>query len=296
MRLALSGSSGLVGAALGPALAADGHDVVPIRRDGGAGIAWDGSAVFAASDLRACDAVIHLAGAGIAERRWSAARRRALHDSRVVGTAALARLLGDDPGRVRTLIVASATGFYGDRGEEEVDETAAAGSGFLAGLCRAWEAAADPCRACVRVVHLRFGVVLSPRGGALARLLPPARLGLAGALGGGRQWWPWLALDDALAVVRHALATPVLSGPVNALAPTPARQIDLARAVAGALHRPAWGPPAPAWALRLVLGAMADEVLLASCRAVPRRLLDSGFAWRQPALAPALAAQLAAST
>jgi NAD dependent epimerase/dehydratase family enzyme len=151
MRIAISGSTGLVGSALGPALTGDGHAVVPItRRAGLAGIAWDGREVFDAEPLRACDAIIHLAGAGIADVRWSAARRRELSDSRLVGTAALARLLAADPGRVSTLIVASATGYYGDRGEAELDESSVPGSGFLAGLCRDWEAAADPCRARVR--------------------------------------------------------------------------------------------------------------------------------------------------
>lgn len=295
LRIAVSGTGGLVGSALAAFLAAGGHEVVPIVRGGrGGGIAWDGRAGFAADALRACDAVVHLAGAGIADARWSDARRRELRDSRIVATAALARILGDDPGRVRTLVAASATGFYGDRGEAELDERSAAGDGFLAGLCRDWEAAADPCRARVRVVNLRIGVVLTAAGGALARLLPAARLGLAGPLGHGRQWWPWIARDDLVHAVLHALATPSLAGPVNTVAPEPARQIGLARAVAAALRRPALGPPAPPAALRLALGGLADAALLASAQVRPARLADSGFAWSWGGLAGALAHELGA--
>ncbi len=296
MRIALSGATGLVGSALVPALTAKGHDVVPISRSRvpGAAIAWDGREAFAADGLRACDAIIHLAGAGIADGRWSASRMRELRDSRVIGTAALARLLAAEPGAVRTLIVASGVGYYGSRGEAELAEGSANGSGFLAELCRDWEAAADPCRDRVRVVHLRFGVVLGRGGGALARLLPPARFGLAGALGSGRQWWPWIALEDVAGLVTRVLSDASLVGPINAVAPQPARQIELARAVAAALGRPAWGPPAPAWVLRLALGRMADEVLLASARALPARLLQAGFTWRHARVEDALAACLAA--
>ncbi len=286
MRIALSGSTGLVGSAVSAALAAE-HAIVPIARTAGfsprdGAIAWDGRERFDAPALRTCDAIIHLAGAGIADRRWSAARRQEIRDSRVVGTAALARLLAADPGRAHTLIVASGAGFYGDRGEAEVDERSPCGSGFLAAVCRDWEAAADPCRPLVRVVHLRLGVVLDRRGGALAKLLTPARFGLAGALGSGRQWWPWIGRDDLVGIVRHALADATLHGAINAVAPQPVRQIELARAVAAAVGRWALAPPAPAWVLRLVLGGVADEVLLASTRALPGRLTQCGFLWALP--------------
>lgn len=286
MRLALSGSTGLVGSAVSAALSAE-HAIVPIARTAGFSpredaIAWDGRECFDAPALRACDAIIHLAGAGIADRRWSGARRREIRDSRVVGTTALARLLAEDPGRVRTLIVASGAGFYGDCGEAEVDERSPCGAGFLAAVCRDWEAAADPCRSVVRVVHLRLGVVLDRRGGALAKLLTPARFGLAGALGSGRQWWPWIGRDDLVGIIRHALADATLHGAVNTMAPQPARQVELARAVAAALGRWALAPPVPAWALRLALGGVVDEVLLASTRALPGRLTQSGFRWSTP--------------
>jgi len=288
MRIAISGSTGLVGSALAEILPAQGHVVVPIVRGNGAGIAWDGGEHFDAAALRTCDAIIHLAGANLAARRWSAAFRAEIRDSRVVGTAALARLLAADAGAVRTLIVASGAGFYGERGEAEVDERSPLGAGFLAEVCRDWEAAADPCRACVRTVHLRLGVVLSRRGGALPKMIGPARFGLAGALGSGRQWWPWIALDDLVRVVGHVLADAAISGPLNAVAPQPVRQIDLARAVAAAVHRPAWGPPVPRWALRLMIGGMAEEVLLASTRAVPRVLMQSTFAWSQGGVSQAV--------
>lgn len=295
-RIALSGAGGLVGSALAAFLVGGGHGVVPIARRGGTGIAWDGRETFDAAGLRACDTIIHLAGAGIADARWSDVRMRELRDSRVRSTAALARLLAQDPGRVRTVIVASATGCYGDRGEAELDERSTGGEGFLAELCRDWEQAADPCRSQVRVVHLRIGVVLSARGGALAKLLPSARLGLAGALGSGRQWWSWIAVDDLVHAVLHALATPTLSGPINVVAPEAVRQGDLARAVAAALGRPALAPAAPAAVLRLALGRMADAVLLASARVTPARLRNSGFRWGSPDLAATLASEFGRST
>lgn len=293
-RIALSGGSGLVGGALAVALAADGHQVVPIRRGVAAGdghIAWDGAGQFDLARLHACDAVVHLAGASIADRRWDTAYMRTIRDSRVVGTQAIAEALGADPGRVRSLVCASGSGWYGDRGDSVLDESAAPGSGFLAGVCRDWETACDPARARVRTVNLRFGVVLSARGGALARLLPPARLGLSGALGNGRQWWPWIALDDLVAVIRHALARPGLVGPVNAVTSAD-RQIDMARALASAVGMPALAPPAPRFALRLAAGRMVDEVLLASTRVEPARLRADGFIWRYPDLATALAHEL----
>lgn len=285
MAIAVSGTGGLVGSALAAFLTSGGHRVVPIRRGvapGDGHIAWDGGDGIDAARLRACDAVVHLAGAGIADRRWSAARRAEIRDSRVRGTAAIATALAADPGRVRTLVAASATGFYGDRGEQRLDEGAAPEEDFLASVCRDWEAACDPCRDSVRTVNLRLGVVVSASGGALARMLPAARLGLAGALGDGKQWWSWIALDDLLHVILHILATPGLSGPVNAVAPQPLRQADFTRALAAAVGRPALGPPAPAWALRLAVGGLADAALLASARVLPMRLATSGFRWQHP--------------
>jgi uncharacterized protein (TIGR01777 family) len=294
MRIALSGGSGLVGGALAAFLSTGGHQVVPIRRGvapGDGHIAWDGAGVIDAGRLRACDAVIHLAGAGVAERRWDAAWMRTIRDSRVLGTGAIAQALAADPGQVRTLVCAGGAGWYGDRGEDLLDESSTPGTGFLADVCRDWEAACDPVRARVRTVNLRTGVVLSARGGALARLLPSARLGLAGPLGDGRQWWPWIALDDLVHTVLHALARPGLSGPMNAVTGA-VRQADLARAVAAAVGRPALAPPAPRSVLRLGLGRMVDEVLLASARVEPGRLRAGGFRWQHPDLLAALAWEL----
>jgi uncharacterized protein (TIGR01777 family) len=295
LRIALSGASGLVGREIAAFLDSGGHTVVPISRRGG-GIAWDGREQFDAVALRGCDAVIHLAGAGIGDRRWSAARKAEIRSSRVVGTAALARLLAEDPGRVRTLITASGVGFYGSRGESVLDETASSGEGFLAEVCRAWESAVDPCRSVVRTVQLRIGVVLSGRGGALASMLPAARAGMSGALGDGRQWWSWIALDDLVHVLHRALADATVRGAVNAVAPSAVRQADFARALAAALGRPAWGPPAPRALLRLALGGMADEALLASTRADPAILRAHGFAWAFPELAGTLTAELGRQT
>jgi uncharacterized protein (TIGR01777 family) len=288
LRIAVSGAGGLVGADLCAFLNAGGHEVVPISRRGG-GIAWDGRSTIDAAALRTCDAVVHLAGANVAERRWDEAWRREIRDSRVLGTAAIAQALAADPGRVRTLVVAGGAGYYGDRGEAELDERSSGGSGFLAEVCRDWERAADPCRDRVRTVHLRIGVVLSARGGALAKLLPPARFGLGGALGSGLQWWPWIALDDLVYLVHAAIADQRLAGVVNAVAPELVRQGELARTLARVLGRPVLAPPAPAAVLRLALGAMADEALLASARIAPKVLLDHGFRWSQPGLEVALA-------
>lgn len=296
MRIALSGANGLVGSALGKALAADGHTVVPISRHGGPGISWDGHDAFDGTALRACDAVIHLAGAGIADKRWSAARMHELRDSRIVGTTAISRLLEADPGHVRTLIAASATGYYGERGEALLDERSPLGTGFLADLCRDWESAADHCRGRLRVVHLRLGVVLSAHGGALARMLPSARFGMSGALGSGRQWWSWITRDDLVQAVRHILATPALVGPVNAVAPLPVRQVEMAHAISAVLGRPALAPRVPAFVLRTLLGRMADEVLCVSTRVDPHRLRETGFVWQTPDLRAALQHELAAST
>ncbi|MEK7412155.1 MAG: TIGR01777 family oxidoreductase [Planctomycetota bacterium] len=295
LRVALSGANGFLGSAVATALANSGYVVVPIRRGGAPGpeqIAWDGASVIAGDRLRSCDAVIHLAGAGIADKRWTQARMRELRDSRIIGTTAIANLLAADPGRVQTLICASGSGWYGDRGDEVVNESAASGHGFLAELCRDWERACDPARSVVRVVHLRLGIVLGAGGGALAKMVTPARWGMSGALGSGQQWWPWIARDDAVAVMLHLLATTTLRGPINVVAPQLVRQRELARALAAACHRPAWGPPIPAWALRLLIGRMADEALLCSARIEPAQLQASGFRWTLGELGSALAHEM----
>ncbi|MGB7549276.1 MAG: TIGR01777 family oxidoreductase, partial [Terracidiphilus sp.] len=208
-------------------------------------------------------------------------------------TRALTTLLAGLRRPPRALLVASAVGIYGDRGNELLDESSAPGTGFLADLCRQWEAAAEPAvEAGIRVVHLRFGVVLGPGSGALAQMLPLFRLGLGGALGSGRQWMSWISLADAIAAILFALETPALAGPVNLTAPHPVTNAEFTRALARQLRRPAF-LPAPAFALRLALGQMADEALLASTRAVPGRLMEAGFRFAHPTVSEALAAALA---
>lgn len=294
--VAVTGATGLIGTALVDALRRDGVRVRRLVRsanDGGAGeVVWDPArAVLNPGELRGVDAVVHLAGEPVGER-WSREKKRRIRDSRVEGTALLARALAAMDAPPRTLLSASAVGIYGDRGDELLSEDSAPGDDFLAGVAQAWEAAADPARAAgIRVVLPRFGVVLSPRGGALEKLLPPFKLGVGGKLGSGRQWVSWIGLGDAVRAVRFLLDTPSLAGPVNVTAPTPVTNAALTEAVGHAVGRPTF-TTVPATALRLMMGEMADATLLASQRAVPRRLLDAGFRFEHPEVAGALRAEL----
>lgn len=294
--VAVTGATGLIGTALVDALRRDGVRVRRLVRsvdDGGAGeVVWDPArAVLNPDALRGVDAVVHLAGEPVGER-WSREKKRRIRDSRVEGTALLARALAAMDAPPRTLLSASAVGIYGDRGDELLSEDSAPGDDFLAGVAQAWEAAADPARtAGIRVAHPRFGVVLSPRGGALAKLLPPFKLGVGGKLGSGRQWVSWIGLGDAVRALRLLLDTPSLAGPVNVTAPTPVTNAALTEAVGHAVGRPTF-TTVPATALRLMMGEMADATLLASQRAVPRRLLDAGFRFEHPEVAGALRAEL----
>ncbi|MBN1771223.1 MAG: TIGR01777 family oxidoreductase [Deltaproteobacteria bacterium] len=295
MRVAVTGASGLIGRALGDSLRADGHSVLRLVRGSPAAAderAWDPAAGrLDAAGLEGLDAVVHLAGESIAQERWTAARRERILRSRVDGTTLLARTLAGLRRPPRVLLSGSAVGYYGDRGDELLDETAAGGTGFLADVCRAWEAAAEPASAAgVRVVRLRTGVVLSRRGGALPRMLLPFRLLVGGRLGHGRQWVSWIALDDEVGAIRHLLAADDVAGPVNLTAPRPATNAELARAVGRALRRPA-ALPTPAAALRLAFGKLAS-VLLDSTRAAPRVLERSGYVFRHPELAAYLQAEL----
>jgi uncharacterized protein (TIGR01777 family) len=236
---------------------------------------------------------VHLAGENIASGRWTAARRAAIRESRVTGTRLLAEGIGRLSRPPATLVCASAVGYYGDRGDERLTESSGAGRGFLAEVCQAWEAAAAPAAAAgVRVAHLRFGVILAASGGALARMLLPFRLGVGGRLGSGRQWMSWITLEDAVHVVRHVLERDACRGPVNAVAPHPVRNADFTRELAGALRRPAL-LPTPALALRIVLGDMARELLLASQRVEPAVLAGTGYRFRHPQIGPALRSVLA---
>lgn len=291
MRVLVTGASGLVGRALSAFLSTQGHDVVPLVRGDANGDApsWDPAAgTIDLSQAGPLDGVVHLAGENVASGRWSEARKARILASRVEGTTLLARALSrlDSPPRV--LISASGTGFYGDRGDEVLTEESAHGTGFLADLAQAWEAAAEPAaEAGMRVVSLRLGIVLTPAGGALPKLLGPAKWGLGGPLGKGDQYWPWIAIDDVLDIALRALVDEKLSGPVNTVAPQVVTNRDFARTLGRVLKRPAFAP-APAFALRLLMGEMADEMLLASQRVVPKRLLEAEHAWREPSLEGAL--------
>ena len=299
MNVLVTGSSGLIGSALTPALAGDGHLVRRLRRapaDGPDATSWNpADGTFAPGALEGIDAVVHLAGENIAGGRWTAARKARIRDSRVDGThrlcAALAAL--DTPPRV--LVAASAIGYYGDRADELLDEAAPPGSGFLPEVSRAWEAAAAPAReAGVRVVHLRIGIVLSPAGGALGQMLLPFKLGVGGVLGSGDQYMSWISIGDVVGIVRCALADETLSGPVNAVAPQAVTNREFTRTLGAVLRRPTI-LPAPAFAMRLALGEMADALLLASTRVDPAALRGTAFEFQHPDLDGALRSVLGRS-
>jgi uncharacterized protein (TIGR01777 family) len=294
MRLLLSGSHGLIGTHAMRVLSSRGHQVTPlVRRNGSersAKVAWRPAEGFIeAPKLEEIQGVIHLAGAGIADGRWTEARRREIRDSRVQGTRLLAETLAALPRRPKFLFCASAMGFYGHRGDAWLDEEAGPGTGFLAEVCQEWEAAADPARAAgIRVVHLRLGVVLSVMGGALARMLPPFRLGLGGRLGDGSHYLSWIGLPDVSNALAFLIDHPEMSGPINLVAPQPVTNAEFTRALARALRRPAL-LPVPRVALRLLFGReMADEVFLASARLRPAVLQAAGFRFRFEELRAAL--------
>jgi uncharacterized protein (TIGR01777 family) len=290
MRIAVTGASGLVGRPLCAALAAQGHEVVRLVRGGSApspgAVPWDPER-GTIGDLGGVDAVVHLAGESIASR-WTKERKRRIVESRVQGTRLVAGALAALPRKPAALVCASAVGWYGARGDEALDESSPPGTGFLAETCRAWEESADPARdAGIRVVNLRFGIILSARGGALAKMLLPFKLGAGGRVGDGRQWMSWIAHDDALGAIRHAMATADLAGPVNAVAPAPVTNAEFTRVLGRVLGRPTV-MTMPAFAARLAFGEMADHLLLAGQRVLPRRLAGSGYAFRHPELEGAL--------
>jgi hypothetical protein len=306
MRVAVTGSSGLIGSALVKALRAGGHRVVVlVRRPVGppagttAGpasgpgqvdaVRWDpSSGLLDASDLVGVDAVVHLAGAGVGDRRWTERYKRLVLDSRVQGTALLAETIAGMSNGPRVLLSGSAVGWYGDTGAREVDETEPAGAGFLAEVVTAWEEATTVAqKAGVRVCHLRTGVVLSTRGGALGKQLRLFRLGLGGKLGSGRQYTSWISLTDEVAAIRRLLAADGVSGPVNLTAPTPVTNAVFTRELARALHRPAV-LTVPPFALRAVLGGFADEGVLAGQRVMPRVLGGAGFPFTHTDIGAAL--------
>ena len=291
MKIGVTGSTGLVGSALVPLLATHGHDVVGLRRytesakdqEG-----WDPNTGRVTVSDTALDALVHLAGENIAGGRWNAARKSRIRDSRVDGTRRLAETLAGQAQRPHTLVVASAIGYYGDRGDERLIESSDAGEGFLPEVCHAWEAATAPARdAGIRVVHLRIGIVLTPAGGALAQMLLPFKMCVGGVIGPGRQYMSWIALDDVLAAIRHALQTETLDGPVNAVAPQPVTNAEFTSTLGRVLRRPTV-MPLPAFFARLAFGEMADALLLSSTRVQPARLEETGFTFQYPELEAAL--------
>jgi uncharacterized protein (TIGR01777 family) len=301
--VAIAGATGFIGTALAAACARDGIKVMALVRDTARAaerlptaklFPWDatkGPPPEAA--FEGVDVVVNLIGESIGVGRWTEAKRKRIRDSRVVGTRALVDALRGLPQKPRLLISASAVGYYGDRGEQILTETAEVGRGFLAEVARDWEAEALRAQELgLRVVLLRNGAVLAKHGGMLHRLLMPFRLGIGGRLGSGSQWLPWIHLDDEIGLIRHAMSHEAVSGPLNAVAPEPVTNAEFMRALGEVLHRPV-AMVAPAFALRLALGALADEVLLASQRAMPVRTLESGYNFRFPLLRAALDEALA---
>jgi uncharacterized protein (TIGR01777 family) len=294
---AVSGASGLIGSALAAALVSEGHTVRRlVRHEAASGsdeIFFDPTGGrIEAEKLEGLDALIHLAGENVAAGRWTAARKGRIRRSRLLGTRLIAETLAALDTPPPLLLNASAIGFYGDRGDELLDESSAAGDGFLASLCREWEEAAEPAReAGIRVVKLRIGVVLSCEGGALKKMLPPFRLGLGGRLGDGRQYVSWIALRDLVRAIIFILGRSDLGGIVNGVAPAPVRNSELTAVLARLLGRPAL-LPAPAALLRLALGEMAGGMILASGRVMPNKLLNGGFSFEYPDIESALKYEL----
>jgi uncharacterized protein len=298
MHVAITGSSGLIGTALARSLRGDGHTVTPLVRHEPAGdgaIRWDPAAgTLDAGALEGVDAVVHLAGAGIGDKRWSAARKREILESRTQGTALIARTLADMDAPPATLVSASAVGYYGDGGDDVLLEDSPPGDDFVAGVVQAWEAAARPAvDAGIRTTFLRTAPVLASEGGILPRMALPFRLFVGGRLGSGRQWMSWITLHDAIGAVRFLLERDDLTGPVNLAAPDPVTNAELSAAIGSALHRPSL-IPVPAAAPRLLLGReMADSLLFISQRVQPGVLTDAGYEFTHPTIDRGLAATLA---
>ncbi len=295
MRILVSGSSGLIGTALVNQLLQRDHEVVRlVRRPAGPGeVRWDPPAgTIDAGGLQGVEGVVHLAGAGIGDHRWTDAYRREILESRTATTDLLARTLAAMDAPPAVMLSGSAIGWYGDRGDELLDESSAGGDGFLADVCRQWEAATAPAEAAgIRVAHLRTGIVLSPRGGALRKLLPLFRLGLGGRFGSGRQWQSWVSIDDEVAAIEHLLTADV-AGPVNLTAPHPLTNREFTGELAHVLRRPAV-LPIPGFGPKLLLGGdLAEALLLTGQRVVPTRLMSSGYQFRAPTLDVALRALL----
>jgi uncharacterized protein len=298
MHVAVTGSTGLIGEALIASLERDGHVVHRVVRDRaaatGTSIYWSvAQGEIDAAAFAGLDAVVHLAAEPIGARRWTAKQKARIHESRVAGTRLLATALAGLDNAPPVLLSASAVGFYGDRGEELLDETSGPGSDFMAQVCQDWEVAATPAAAAgIRVVHPRTGVVMARKGPLIEKVEVPFKLGVGGRVGSGRQWVPWIALGDHVRAMRFLLDRDDINGPVNLVAPEPVRNVDLTRALGEAMHRPTV-MPVPVFALRLLYGEVAVALGTVSQRVVPAVLREAGFEWREPDLLGALQTALA---
>ncbi|MCX4509498.1 TIGR01777 family oxidoreductase [Streptomyces sp. NBC_01619] len=295
MRIAVTGSTGLIGTALVRSLREDGHEVVRlVRRAPRAAdeVEWDPARQYVdAAGLIGCEAVVHLAGAGVGEQRWTAAYKKEIRDSRVLGTAAIAEAVASLEEPPRVLVCGTAVGYYGDTGDRAVDESAPPGAGFLPSVCEEWEDAAAPAEeAGIRVAFARTGLVVAREGGAWGRLFPVFRAGLGGRLGKGRQFWSFISLHDEVAALRHIVDTDTLSGPVNLTAPDPLTNREVTAAMGRVLRRPTLFTVPPI-ALRVYLGDFAEDVL-GSQRVLPAKLLESGFTFSHPSIEEAIRAAL----
>lgn len=293
MNIAVTGASGLVGSALVPFLTSEGHRVLRLVRSllhaQPEEVQWDPDrGIREPALLEGLDAVVHLAGANIAERRWTPEQKRLIRKSRVAGTRNLTEALLRLSAPPKVLVCASAIGYYGDREDEVLGEESTAGTGFLAEVCKEWEKATHLAEERgVRVIHARLGIVLASQGGALAKMLPPFRLGVGGVLGDGSQYMSWIALADVVGALHHVLLSEQFGGAVNLVAPNAVTNREFTKTLGRVLRRPTW-LPFPAFAVRLAFGEMADALLLASTRVEPRQLLATGYAFRYGSLDAAL--------
>lgn len=290
MNVLISGATGLIGSALIPELEARGHTTIRLTRSPkkAGDVRWDPTSGVIDGDLEGTDAVVHLAGESIAQGRWTPEKKRRIRDSRTQGTRLLAEKISGLATPPGVMVSMSAVGYYGSRGDEVLTEESPSGMDFLAGVCREWEEAAGPARrAGIRVVHPRLGIILSPKGGALGTTLPIFKLGGGGKIGDGRQWWSWVALDDVVGAVVRAIEDENLSGPVNVVAPNPMTNAGYTKVLGRVLGRPTI-LPLPAPAARIMLGEVADALLLASQRIVPAKLEATGYPFRYPELEGAL--------
>lgn len=296
MRVLVSGSSGLVGSELSRRLRAAGDTVTSLTRSGSSpeAISWSPrDQQLDSSQLEGFDAVVHLAGENIATGRWTADKKRRIRESRVQGTELLSRTLAELEAKPKVLVCASAIGYYGDRGDVILDEQSPPGTGFLAEVCQAWEAATEPAwKAGIRVAQLRIGVVLSPQGGALAKMLLPFRMGAGGVVGSGDQYMSWIALPDLARAIEHVIHNDSLFGAVNAVAPNPVTNREYTQTLGKVLHRPTL-LPMPAFLAKIALGEMAEELFLSSTRVEPRKLDHANFTFDHPDLEGALRSLLA---